>query len=132
MCGKGHAHPSMAEAEYCIMLYYKMAAGEFHSYSLWKSFPVSKTKDWKPDFTIYNKHGKILSVHECKGRNFSDDNFRLKLALFFERYPKIPVFVNWRQVYPSASGRRIMNLPRKTKKKVWPKRLMSRLIPQGR
>lgn len=115
-CILKHYHPSIMEANYCLWMFAKLKAGDFYSYRLYKSFQVSKTKAWKPDFIAYDKTGKILEVHECKGMSRSDDNFRFKLALFFEKYPALPVFVNKRRVFPSASGRRILNLPRKRKR----------------
>src|SRR5690242_11702386 len=90
---KKHPHPSRSESEYCDWLHARLALKEIQSVRLYPSFQVSKTKFWKPDFLVLNNED-VLEVHESKGWNRSDDSFRLRLALFFERYPKVPVFVN--------------------------------------
>lgn len=112
-CLLRHPHPSIMEADYCNWLQAKKQNGEIYDFVWQRSFKVSKTKDWKPDFTILNRRGKVVEVHESKGWNRSDDNFRFKLALFFECYPKIPVFVNGLPVHPSPSGKRIIGLEKK-------------------
>lgn len=131
-CFLKHYHPSRLEAEYCDWLYAREQRGEIAHFLCQFAFPVSKTKAWKADFVVLTEKADVVEthmlnvkeVHEAKGFSRSDDNFRFKLALFFERYPGIPVFVNKRRVYPSESGKRILNLPRKTRKRPWPKRLL--------
>ncbi len=118
-CLLKHLHQSRGEAGYCDGLLGRVKNGQIAAFAIQHSFPVSKTKSWKADFVITDKDGLILEVHEYKGFNPSDDNFRLKLALFFERYAdRWPVFVNNKQVFPSKSGHRIMNLPPKKKRKI--------------
>lgn len=118
-CLSKHIHGSRGEASYCDGLLAQVQSGKIAAFAIQHSFPVSKTKSWKADFVVTDKDGYILEVHEYKGFNPSDDNFRLKLALFFERYgDRWPVIVNGQRVFPSKSGHRIMNLPPKKKRRI--------------
>lgn len=117
-CLLKHKHQSIGEANYCNWLLASKQNGEIYDFKIWPSLLVSKTKSWKADFAVIDKHGTVVAIHEHKGFNPSDDNFRFKLALFLELNPEIPVFVNKRRVYASPSGHRVMNLPAKPKRKI--------------
>ena len=126
-CTFRHYHPSKFETEYCLWLEARRQAGEIRSIRLYPNLKISRQKTWKADFEVERIDGTI-EIHEAKGLNPSDDNFRLRLALFFEKNPDAIVYVNKVRVYPSESGRRILNLPRKTRRRAIPKRLDRRII----
>lgn len=121
-CLSKHHHESRMEAEYCHWLLARQQAGEIKSFDYIYSIPLKidgkSWKVWKADFRVI-ENDNTISVHECKGFNPSDDNFRLKLSVFFVNYPDLPVFVNKRRVYPTKTGRIVL---RKRPARVWPKR----------
>jgi len=100
-CLLKHYHPSRLEAEYCSWLLARKKNKEIKDYKYIYSIPLMVNgkvfKTWKADFKVIENDNSI-SVHEAKGFNRSDDNFRLKLSLFFINYPATPVYVNKRRV----------------------------------
>lgn len=119
-CLLKHPHPSKSEADYCNWLTARLQGGEIKEFWWQHSIQLyvgrKPWRAWKADFGVRELDGS-LSVHESKGWNRSDDSFRLKLSIVFINYPKLPIFVNKRRVFPSPSGRVILKLYKGRRKK---------------
>ena len=96
-CLSRHSHGSKSEAEYCNYLLAEKQGGRIRDYSCQSKITLRirgrRWKDWAIDFKVIEKDGSE-SFHECKGWNFSDDNFRLKRDAFRICYPKARLFIN--------------------------------------
>ena len=115
-CIFGHYHPSRSEANYCLWLLARKQNGEIkqfgYIYSLQLHIDEKYWKTWKADFWVINNAG-TLEVHESKGWNRSDDNFRLKLNIARRNYPDLPIFVNKIPVIFTPKGRIILKTKRR-------------------
>lgn len=138
-CLSKHPHESKSESVYCDVMLARKLNGEIPDFVWQFSIPLTledgKTwKNWKADFAVpakgfYPAHSltilrgqyNVSEVHESKGWNRSDDNFRLKLNICMRNHPELPVFVNHRRMKFTPKGLIII---RPRRKKVWPKRLL--------
>lgn len=129
-CLLRHQHDSVLEADYCNWLLARKQNGEIKDFDAWYTVPLKiNGKDWKKwtaDFRVV-ENDNTISIHEAKGFNPSDDNFRMKLSVFFINYPEIPVYVNKRLVKPTPSGR--ICIRERRKKRAWPTRPLRERLP---
>jgi hypothetical protein len=102
-CWLRHIHPSKTERDDCNHLIARMKAGEIRRFRPYPSIKLHVNgkvwKTWKADFEVEELDGTI-SIHESKGWNRSNDEFRLKASHFLLEYPHIPLYVNRVRVYP--------------------------------
>lgn len=98
-CKQDHMHRSRGEAGYCNTLALLVRTGEIHSYQVEKRYEIKVNGRFignhYPDFTIYNKDGKIIEVREFKSisRATMTDLWKWKSACFEALYPDIPYIV---------------------------------------
>lgn len=96
-CWLKHPHPSKYETAYCNWLNLRQKAGEIKSFKPYPSIKLHVKgkiwKVWKADFLVTELDGST-AVHESKGWNRSNEEFKLKASHFLKEYPKWPLYVN--------------------------------------
>lgn len=142
-CLSKHPHPSKSEAEYCNWMLARKMSGEISDFVWQFNIPLSLNdgrpwKNWAADFavpapgfqrekslSVLRGQYNVSEVHESKGWNRSDDNFRLKLNICMRNHPDLPVFVNKRRVKFTPKGLIVI---RPRKKRAWPKRIVGNMV----
>lgn len=118
ICLLKHSHASKSEAEYCNRLFAMRQNKEIEDFKWQISVQLyvdgKPFRTWKIDFLVYEKDGTI-SYHECKGFNFSDDNFILKRDIFLMNYPNAKLFINW---HPAILNEPLSKLRKRVKQKI--------------
>lgn len=130
-CLSKHPHPSKSEAAYCNWMLARKLGGEIPGFVWQFRIPLiledgKPWKSWAIDFavpapgfppekslTVLRGQYNVSEVHESKGWNRSDDNFRMKLNICMRNHPSLPVFVNKRRVKFTPKGLIVIRPPRK-------------------
>lgn len=120
VCGAGHKHDSVMEANYCDDLHVLLKAGEIREIQSQVSFPIAVEGNHIcnhiVDFVVVNKTGNP-EIHEVKG--FATDVWALKHKLFLAVYPKMPYHVITKDArydpYNKISWRKRRNSKRSSK-----------------